>query len=350
MKSLTIPSELKYSACFTDIHFGRRQNSEQHNMDCLNFVDFFCEQVKANEKVDHIVFLGDWFEHRNSINIQTLNISYEAMVKLNNLGLPIFFLVGNHDLYLKNLRKIHSLIFTEQFKNFTLIDKPTKINDVLFLPYIFPDEYIELKREINKSKIVYGHLELKGFIITGDSKVLDHGPDAEDFKGPLRIWTGHFHKRQRKGNVGFIGNCFSLDYSDANDTDRGLMFYDYVSDTEEFKAWPDAPCFITTTLSDLLVNYKNIIKPNSSIKCLVDEDISLDESVQIREKFTTKYNIREFTLEEPSTNEILEDTDMDLTGLDMETTTNIVVTLLGRIEADEAGIENDILIAEYKEL
>ena len=33
-------------ACFTDIHFGNKNNSKTHNKDCAEFVDWFVQQQK----------------------------------------------------------------------------------------------------------------------------------------------------------------------------------------------------------------------------------------------------------------------------------------------------------------
>jgi DNA repair exonuclease SbcCD nuclease subunit len=341
--------QLTKSACFSDIHFGRKNNSETHNNDCLKFIDWFCEQVSKDKSVDHVVFLGDWFEHRNAINVQTLNKAYEAMGKLNQLGLPIFFIVGNHDLYLRHLRSTHSVIFSEQFENFNVIDEPTIVNDVLFLPFLFPQEYIEFNPAINKAKVIYGHLELQGFVVTGDTTVLDHGPDHTEFKNPKRIFTGHFHKRQIKDNVIYIGNTFPMDFSDTNDFDRGMMMYDYALDSVKFINWGDCPTYIKTSLSALLEDPASILRSNAWVRCLADEDITLEESTKLRERFVTKYKLREFTFEEPSNTELITDTDMDLSGLELESTNTIVIKLLGRLPED-TKLNSNTLIDIYKSL
>ena len=39
-------------AYFTDIHWGKKANSIQHNEDCMNFIDWFCAQVKSDPSID----------------------------------------------------------------------------------------------------------------------------------------------------------------------------------------------------------------------------------------------------------------------------------------------------------
>jgi hypothetical protein len=71
----------KKAAVFTDIHFGLKSNSIQHNQDCSNFVDWFIEKSLA-EGCETCFFLGDWNHHRASINMHTLQFGLNALEKL----------------------------------------------------------------------------------------------------------------------------------------------------------------------------------------------------------------------------------------------------------------------------
>ena len=84
----------KKVAMFTDIHFGKKNNSVQHNQDCLDFVTWFCKNVRAEGDVTHVMFLGDWFENRNSVNVMTMTYAHDALRMLNDLGLPIYIIIG----------------------------------------------------------------------------------------------------------------------------------------------------------------------------------------------------------------------------------------------------------------
>lgn len=337
------------SACFTDIHFGKKSNSEVHNKDCLRFVEFFCETVKQNKDIDHIVFLGDWFDHRNAINISTLNYSYSAMKLLNELNMDIFWIIGNHDLYMRNTRDVHSLPYLDEFKNFILIEKPTIVNkNILFLPYLFEEEYSSMQSVINNADIIYGHLELKGFVVTGASVVLEHGPEHELFSSPKRIFTGHFHKRQIKDNVIYIGNTFPHDFSDTNDTERGLAVYDYINDEIEFFDWSDAPSYIRCDLSNLIKNHKKILRKDATVRCLVDIDIDLEQSLDLKEMLISKYQLREISFEELAEEINLDDEKLNLEGFELESTDDIIIELLKRIETN--SLDKEKLIKIYKGL
>lgn len=342
-------NKLLKAAVFTDQHFGRKNWSEIHNQDCTDFITWFYENVKNDPTIDHVIFLGDFFENRNNLNIATLNSAYSAVKLLDTLGLPVFFIIGNHDLYYRHNRTVYSTIVFQSLKNFQLIDTPIFLDYVgkkgaLFAPFLFPHEFIEHRDLINRSDIVWGHLEYAGFIITGENNKKEHGPDPDDYKGPRRIFSGHYHKRQHSNNIIYTGNSFAMDFADANDFDRGYAVYDYTKDDIQFFNWKDGPTYIDTTLSKLFEN-TSILLPKATVHCLADVDVDLEESTQLIENFMTKFKLREFKLEEPSLQVALEDTNMDISGMETETTDNIVVALLGRV--DEPSIKCDTLIEIY---
>jgi DNA repair exonuclease SbcCD nuclease subunit len=127
--------KLQVTASCTDIHFGAKNNSTQHNEDCLNYLKWFCDNVKHNN-VDNIIFLGDWFENRSTLNISTMHYSYMGAKMLNELGIPVYFVIGNHDLYHRHTRDIYSTIHFNEFSNFQVITEPTIINDIETSPLI----------------------------------------------------------------------------------------------------------------------------------------------------------------------------------------------------------------------
>ena len=51
----------KKVACFTDIHFGLRNNSRQHNTDCEEFVLWFIKEAKkAKKEIKNTEGLSAW--------------------------------------------------------------------------------------------------------------------------------------------------------------------------------------------------------------------------------------------------------------------------------------------------
>ena len=71
----------KVAVC-TDIHWGLKSNSLVHNRDCEAFIDWFIAKAKE-EGCETGMFLGDWHNHRASMNLQTLQFSVQALEKLS---------------------------------------------------------------------------------------------------------------------------------------------------------------------------------------------------------------------------------------------------------------------------
>ncbi len=340
---------MKKIAMFTDIHFGRMNNSDIHNQDCLNYIDWFCNEVKADPEIDAVFFLGDWHEHRNSINGMTLKYSYEGMSKLNALGLPVYIIVGNHDLYFRNSREVFTTNPFESLKNVTLVNETLELkqHNILICPFLFPEEYPGLLKY--NVDYVFGHFEFKGFVVTGEYRTLEHGPEHDTFSKFKRIFSGHFHRRQTKDNVHYIGNAFPADFGDANDFERGMCIFDVTNNEVNYKNWADCPKYIKCNLSDVVSSPKKYLFKNARLRCMVDVELSLEESSDLKEKLTKKYNLRELTLEEQYTFEEKQgDTDVDLSNMEMESTSNLIKEMIRQMKSDK--IDNQKLLRIYEEL
>lgn len=345
--------QLNKAAMMTDIHFGRKSNSPIHNQDCLDYIDWFCNQVRNDKTIDHICFLGDWHENRSSLNLATLKASFDGAKKLNDLGLPVFFIVGNHDLYNRHNRDIHGLHHLDELNNFIIIDSPVVYEDVgdstFFSPFLFQHEYTDLAEYLQYT-VWMGHFEFKGFVIAGHSVVMPTGPDVNDFKGPDLIFSGHYHKRQAMANVVYIGNTFPADFSDAGDNARGMCVYYHTTKDVKFTDWLECPKYYRCLLSDLLEG-KIKFSQHARVRCSVDIVISFEESSKLKTLFVEKYKLREFGLEESrEMAAILTDTsfeDVDTTN-PLKSVDELILEMLTSIDSPQ--IDNELLVKIYREL
>lgn len=346
--------KLTKGACMTDIHFGKKSNSPVHNDDCLRFITWFCQQVQEHE-CDHVCFLGDWNENRSALNIATLNSSYLGAKMLNELGVPVFFCVGNHDLYHRHTREIYSVVPFQEFNNFTIVDQPIVIPHVgsgtLFSPFLFHEEYAEMDQFL-KLDAWFGHFEFKGFLVTGYNVLMPTGPDPESFRGPKHIMSGHFHKRQhsKSSNIIYMGNVFPMDFGDAGDNDRGMMIYDHITQTPTFINWVDCPKYAKVKLTDI-IDGSIQLPSNARVKCVVDIPINFEESSLIRQDCVGKYDLREFVLEE--SRDIMAainntETTVDGTVTELDSVDDLVVQMLSDINSEH--ISNELLIEQYRGL
>lgn len=347
---LLMTKKLKKAIVFTDIHWGCKSNNETHNQDCLNYIDWFCNESKKH-KADHIIFLGDWFENRNALNISTMNYAYTGARKLNELGIPVYFVIGNHDLYHRHTREVYSTVTFNEFSNFTIVNEPKTFDEIegnpLICPYLFHDEYPSLV-QYTSSKSWWGHFEFKGFVVTGYNITMPTGPDHRDYKGP-QIFSGHFHKRQITDNVCYVGNTFPTNFSDAGDVNRGLMVYEHDTMKRIFVDWAECPKYTKIRLTDILED-TGTIHTNARVKCIVDVPISYEESTFLRQKFVDDFGLREFVMEDAiDIIEALKGTEVELDGdIKLDSVDDLVIQMINSINSEH--IDNDMLTQIYQQL
>lgn len=283
---------------FTDIHLGLKNNSKDHNLDCINFVKFMIEVAKKRG-IKICIFMGDFFHNRSNVNISTLNTGLIIMKMLNEYFDCTYFLVGNHDMYYKNKRDITSINMAQVFDKINFINEITTIDDCTFIPFMVEDEYKTLDKI--KSTYVFGHLELPGFLLNKMIEMPDLGKESENsFKSCEYVFSGHFHKRQMKltnkgTKIVYTGNCFPHNFSDAWDDERGVMVLEH-SGEPEFISWESAPKYRSFTLSELLSEPTYYLQDNVIAKIQIDIPVTMDELGYIRETFTKLYKLREFNI------------------------------------------------------
>jgi hypothetical protein len=332
----------KKAACFTDIHFGLKSNSSTHNQDCEDFVDWYIQKAKE-EGCDTGIFMGDWHHNRNSLNITTMDYSLRALEKLGQSFSQFYFFPGNHDLYYKDKRDIHSVEFGKYIPGITVVHHPITEGDVTLCPWLVNEEWKSIAKR--KGKYIFGHFELPLFYMNAMVQMPDHGEIQLDHFQHFELgFSGHFHKRQRRGNMIYIGNAFPHNYSDAWDDDRGMMILEWGEDPV-YHSWPDQPTFRTIKLSQLIDEADKIIKPKMHLRVNLDIDISYEEASFIKEKFLGDYDIRELTLI-PEKREVEINTEIDVQAF--ESVDQIVSNQLVSIESDTYDAKT--LLAIYNNL
>jgi len=333
----------KKAACFTDIHFGLKSNSQTHNQDCEDFVDWYIEEAKKSG-CETGIFLGDWHHNRNSINLTTLDASIRSLEKLGAAFENFYWFPGNHDLFYKDKRSVHSSSFGKHIPGVTVVDHILTLDDVTFVPWLIEEEWKSMKTLT--SKYVFGHFELPNFFMNAMVQMPDHGElRAEDFGAPDYVFSGHFHKRQVNQKVQYIGNAFPHNFADAWDDDRGMMTLEW-GGTPEYITWLDAPKFRTLKLSELIDKKDDIMKSKMYLKVHLDIDISFEEANFIKEEFTLNYDIREMSLIQEKNN--LEGVIDDNPDSKFESVDQIVTEQLVNIESD--AFDKSLLLNIYNNL
>jgi DNA repair exonuclease SbcCD nuclease subunit len=330
------------AAVITDIHFGRRSNDKQANLDNLDFLCWFIDKAKR-WGAETCMMMGDWHDNRHSLHVSTLNYSLQGMQMLNDAFKRVFFISGNHDLYFRERRDLSSIEFGKLLPNITLVNEPLTVDDVTFLPWLIGDEAKQMRQL--KSRYIFGHLEVPGFKMNQMVEMPDHGGlNAKSFPNQEYVYSGHFHLRQARENVVYIGNAFPFTYSDAWDSDRGCMLLEWGKEPR-FEAWPEQPLFRTTTLSALVAEPEKFLCEKASVRVSLDLDLTFEEATYLRDNLVAQYGARRIDLVNVAKQEAESEFDA---AVQFRSIDQMVIEGLSAVES--VGMDPGLLIEVYKSL
>ena len=226
-------------AIITDQHFGARNDS-------IAFLDFF-EKFYDNtffptldaNSISTVLVLGDTFDRRKYVNFYALDRAKKMFFdKLEERGIRVHMLAGNHDTYYKNTNEVNSpdLLLVE-YGNIDVISKPETIvvdgTSICMMPWICPENYQESLDHIKntKAEICMGHFEIAGFAMYRGMESHD-GLAKETFEKFDLVFSGHYHHRSSDKHIHYLGNPYELTWQDYNDP-RGFHLFDL--DTRELE-------------------------------------------------------------------------------------------------------------------
>lgn len=335
--------------CFTDLHFGEKQNSVEHNQDCIEYLQWMISIAKERN-ITEAVFLGDWHHSRRSINVETLHYSVQGLNLINDAFSKIWFLEGNHDLFYRESREISSVSLASTLPNIEVISE-TKVlsfdqGSVALVPWLVKDEWKELKN--TKYDYVFGHFELPTFLLNAMIRKPDTGELSKEMLSDCGlVFSGHFHKRQRQANVQYIGNAFPHNFNDVDDKERGCMILKW-GEEPKFIDWENAPTYRRWNLTDLMSDPASIIGKDKKIHAEVfyDSSITYAQATHTRETLMEQYDFRSFSLKkikDEKSNEGGDTTVEPVMSLD-----KIVISQLMDMKSET--LDNAMLVEEYESL
>lgn len=237
-----------------------------HNWKYKQIVDFqdrfmneILPETVSKYKPDILVFLGDIFESRTSVDKRILATFVECLKRLSSVPI-IYFVLGNHDIYTASDQ--NSLKFLEAFANVRIITEPTveKLNSACyaFLPW-GSWEKKSLPLNIKGCRYIFSHIEIKGLKYHPKlEKKSSIGFDAKEFGKGSIIFNGHFHipTEENIGDVTIInvGSIFQSNVSEVGYKKR-LIFLDTTEGKVE-EIYLDHPVFV---LVESLSEYQELI-------------------------------------------------------------------------------------------
>jgi len=221
----------------TDQHFGIRNDSLVFASYYKKFYGEVVIPFIKSFNIKNVICLGDTFDRRKSINFNSLDLAKEMWFDpLQELGVKLTMLVGNHDIYYKNTVRVNApKLLLQGYDNISIVDEPGDVNvaglDIFMTPWICDENRASVlsKSETTAAKICMGHFEFNGFE-AHPGHIMNHGIDHKDFVKFDRVFSGHYHSRSARDNVQYLGNPYQLFWNDY-DSRRGFTIFD----TETFE-------------------------------------------------------------------------------------------------------------------
>ena len=252
-------------AIISDTHLGARNDSQLFLENFIEFFNdkFFYELEKRGIKT--VIHAGDLLDRRKFINFNTLSkVREHIMEPMKKAGIKMHCILGNHDTFYKNTNELNSLreLFADKYDNFILYEQPSTVNfdgmDIALLPWVNSENYDEFIEFINKTPAQWlvAHLELDGYEVLRGIKY-DGGMNPKLFKRFEQVLTGHFHCKQTKGNIIYLGSPYQITFSDVNEP-KGFWILD--TDTRELEfVQNDQNLFHTLSYDDTKYDYDKFI-------------------------------------------------------------------------------------------
>jgi DNA repair exonuclease SbcCD nuclease subunit len=224
----------------TDQHFGARNDSVAFLEFFQKFYDNTFFPTLDASGIDTVLVLGDTFDRRKYVNFYALDRAKKMFFdKLEERGITVYMLAGNHDTYFKNTNEVNSPdLLLAEYNNIEVIDEPKTINvngfEVCMLPWICPENYQQSLDEIKNttSTLCMGHLEIAGFAMYRGMESHE-GFSAETFNKFDLVFSGHYHHRSNNSNIHYLGNPYELTWQDYNDP-RGFHLFDFTTRQLDF--------------------------------------------------------------------------------------------------------------------
>ncbi len=270
-----------------DFHWGIRNAKEVFQKTSRKFIQDFLIPLINEEDISDLFILGDLFHQRQSINVKILDMVFDLVDDLLSTGIDIHIITGNHDLYYKTSKSITSLRIFDYLNHNNQIHRyhtPEVIdlhgNRLYMVPWLQSNEsknkFPENLKKV-KPDLCLGHFEINRFEIRSDF-VEDDGFKQQLFKdNTKKTFSGHFHLRNEKGNITYVGTPYQTSWTDYGNT-KGVYLLNFQTLRKKFIENKTAPIYQKLFASSILDDETEINLDekahNNFVKLIIDKNIS----------------------------------------------------------------------------
>lgn len=165
-----------------------------------------------------LIIAGDLNDSKAIIRAEVAN---ELIKILKNSAIPIYILVGNHDL-INEKGEAHGLNYLAPYAK--IVDKLTKLPHpkITLIPYQSDVEKLKSILETCKpGELLVMHQGVQGANM-GDY-VVDKTSISSDLLASFTCISGHYHGHQTVGTLTYIGSPFTMSFGEARDDTKGYL-------------------------------------------------------------------------------------------------------------------------------
>lgn len=254
--------EIKANRAFilSDTHLGARSNSVEWIEEMTDWfrTDFIPRVKKEYKPGDILIHCGDVFDNRQSVNLLVLHEGIKIFEELSQIFVDgIYVIAGNHDVMRKTTNDVSSLDCLKYIPRVNIIKEPVLVTfpttTALFMPWRTNDEAEKecLKEFDAKScNFLFCHTNIRNLRFDSRREV-EEGLLLDDIKSFQRVYSGHIHWGQHRGNVTMVGNPYQMTRSDAGNS-KGFYLLDLESGNENFFENHYSPKFVRIYLNRYL--------------------------------------------------------------------------------------------------
>ena len=249
--------QAKRAIIISDTHLGARSNSVEwlEIMKDWFYSDFIPKVKEIYQPGDILIHCGDVFDNRQSVNLLVLHEGIRLFEELSSIfESGVYVIAGNHDVMRKTTNEVSSLDCLKYIPRVHIIKEPmiAKIGSTssLFMPWRTNEEE-ETKcikdNEVQNLHYLFCHTNIRNLRFD-NSRNVEEGLNIDDLISFRRVYSGHIHWGQHRGNVTMVGNPYQMTRSDAGNK-KGWYVLDFESGQETFHENLHSPKFIRVYLN-----------------------------------------------------------------------------------------------------
>jgi DNA repair exonuclease SbcCD nuclease subunit len=228
-----------------DAHCHPHAGSSRRAVECIEALRWSYE-VALERGCRHLVDLGDVFHERHHLDTWTYTEVYELTKEYLEKGVRTHFVLGNHDMYLRDERRHNAIVAFENVAR--VISEPTTIElrgrSFDCMPYVETNPQRALVKAFpKKSSVLFFHAAIDGAIMSSASGMRRkpasppapdmHEEEAsesvsqEGLDGWKVAWGGHYHLPQticsKPCHAQYVGSLLQHNRGEAGERKRVVL-------------------------------------------------------------------------------------------------------------------------------